>query len=315
MLLINDGSGRFVNNIEEFAPLLQRAGMICDAHRTDLNKDGREDLIVVGEWTPVRIFVNVNNTLMDQTDQWISTAATGWWNRILGSDFDNDGDEDFIIGNYGLNNQFGVSPEKPATMVYKDINNDGQVDAFFNYFIGEQSFPYASRDEALGQVSFLKTRFPDYTSYSNATLDKVFTDEEMQGATTLKAENLRTVYFENKGDRFEEKPLPIEFQFSPVYALAACDVDQDGDQDVITGGNESKVRVRLGKTDANKGFVFMNDGKGNFTYVPQYTSGINADGDVRDIVCLSRAGQTILLISETGEPIQSYVVDTKPVLP
>jgi hypothetical protein len=92
-------------------------------------------------------------------------------------------------------------------------------------------------------------------------------------------------------------------------------LDQDGDKDLITGGNESKVRVRLGKTDANRGFVFVNDGKGNFSYVPQYASGINADGDVRDIVCISNAAQTVLLISETGEPIQSYDADIKPVLP
>ena len=118
-------------------------------------------------------FLNTNNQFVDETEKWISSAASGWWNCISADDLDGDGDTDFIVGNYGLNNQFNVSASHPATLVYKDFNQDGQVDPFFCYYIGEQSYPYASRDEALGQVSTLRVRFPDYTTYSNATLDVV----------------------------------------------------------------------------------------------------------------------------------------------
>ena len=161
---------------------------------------------------------------------------------------------------------------------------DGQVDPFFCYYIGQQSFPYASRDEALGQVNFLKPRFTDYTQYANATLETIFKKEELQNATKLEADVLNTMYFENKGNSFKMKDLPIEVQFSPIYAFASLDVDKDGDNDVVMGGNESKARVRLGKSDANRGLVLLNDGAGNFSYVPQPRSGLNVVGDVRSII-------------------------------
>ncbi len=306
MLLINDGRGHFTDGIKQRAPALEKGGMVCGAHSIDLNNDGKADLVVVGEWMPVKIMINHDGVLTDETEKWFSTSSKGWWNCVIAEDFDQDGDQDLIVGNAGLNNQFKVSPDHPATLVYKDFNNDGQLDAFFCYFINGQSYPYASRDEALGQVSFLKQRFPDYTSYANATLENIFTKDELTGATTLRADVLKTVYLENKGTRFEVRDLPIQAQFSPVYAIASFDVDKDGDKDVVMGGNETYVRARLGKTDANRGFVFLNDGKGRFTYVPQSLSGLNLSGDVRQLLFISSKGQTRLLVGETGRAIKSY---------
>jgi hypothetical protein len=308
MLLINDGRGHFINEIKQRAPALENGGMVCGAHSMDLNKDGKPDLVVVGEWMPVKIMINRDGVLTDETEKWFSTSTKGWWNCVIAEDFDKDGDQDLIVGNAGLNNQYKVSPDHPATLVYKDFNNDGQMDAFFCYFINGQSFPYASRDEALGQVSFLKQRFPDYTSYANATLETIFTKDELKGATTLRADLLKTVYLENKGDRFEIGNLPIQAQFSSVYAIASYDVDRDGDLDVVMGGNESNVRVRIGKTDANRGFVFLNDGKGHFTYVPQSMSGLNLSGDVRQLLFISSKDQTRLLVGQTGKAIISYML-------
>ncbi len=308
ILLINDGRGHFTNEIRQRAPALERGGMVCDAQTVDLNKDGKPDMIVVGEWTYVKILINRNGVLADETRQWLSTSTQGWWNCVIAQDFDQDGDQDLMVGNAGVNNQFKVSQDHPATIVFKDFNGDGQVDPFFCYFINGKSFPYASRDEALGQVSFLKPRFPDYTSYANATLENIFTKDELEGATTFQADLLKTVYLENKGTHFEIGNLPIQAQFSPVYTIAPFDVDGDGDLDVVMGGNESNVRVRLGKTDANRGFVFLNDGKGRFAYVPQYMSGLNLAGDVRQLLFISSKDQTQLLVGETGKSIQSYIL-------
>ena len=283
IFLINDGKGNFADKTAQYLSL-QNLGMVCDAVATDINKDGAQDLIIVGEWTPIKIFINKNHQLLDDSGQWLSTPTKGWWNCIVAEDFDKDGDVDFMAGNYGRNNQFRVSSTHPATLVYKDFNSDGQIDPFFCYYIGEQSFPYASRDEALGQVNFLKPRFTDYTQYANATLETIFKKEELQNATKLEADVLNTMYFENKGNSFSMKQLPVEVQFSPVYAFASLDVDKDGDNDVVMGGNESMTRVRLGKSDANRGLVLLNDGAGNFSSIPQPRSGLNVVGDVRSIM-------------------------------
>ena len=316
LLLINDGKGKFSDGIITTAQVLQKTGMVCDAKAADINKDGRTDLIVAGEWTSIRVFVNTDGKLVEETSNWTipsidtvrtSSPSSGWWNRIEADDLDGDGDMDFIVGNYGLNNQFNVSASRPAMLVYNDFNQDGQVDPFFCYFIGDKSYPYASRDEALGQVNTLRVRFPDYTTYANATLENIFAKTELGTATTFYVDNLKTLMLENKGERFEARELPIQAQYSPVYAIAIHDVDADGDKDVILGGNETMTRVRVGKSDANEGVLLLNDGKGNFTYVDQLKSGLNLKGDVRSLEVISSNGKFSLIVGETGLPVKSYV--------
>ena len=306
MLLINDGSGNFKDETIQRSPSMQNVGMVCDAVATDINKDGKEDLIVVGEWMPIKIYINSNNTLVDESEKWIYKPTSGWWNSIIAEDFDQDGDMDFIAGNYGSNNQFGASSSHPVTLTFKDFNQDGQVDPFLSYYIGEQSFPFASRDEALGQVNFLRQRFPDYTSYSTATLGSIFTKQELENTSQLEAQLLKTVLLENVNGKFEIRELPIQAQFAPVYAISTIDIDHDGDQDLVLGGNESMVRVRMGKSDANRGVLLLNEGNSHFSYVPQSKSGLNFTGDVRQLLSISTKNKTHLMLGEIGQYIKSY---------
>jgi hypothetical protein len=223
-------------------------------------------------------------------------------------DFDGDGDVDIIAGNYGENNQFHASSTHPVKLIYKDFNNDGQVDPFLTYYIGDQAYPYASRDEALGQVGVLRGRFIDYNSYANATMEKIFKPEELSNAEALTAVELRTVMFENVDGKFKVRPLPIQAQFAPVYALEAMDVDSDGDLDIIAAGNESMVRVRIGRSDANYGVLLINDGKGNFTYADQSSSGLSLRGDVRELLSVSAGDIKQLLVGQNGMAVRSFML-------
>jgi hypothetical protein len=116
------------------------------------------------------------------------------------------------------------------------------------------------------------------------------------------------VYLENNGNNFTVKNLPVQAQFSPVYSIASFDVDRDGDKDIVLGGNETNVRVRLGKSDANKGFVFLNDGKGQFSYMPQHQSGLKLEGDVRQLMFIPGKSSTSLLVGETGRKVATYTL-------
>lgn len=283
LVLINDGKGNFQKASALLTSNLHETGMVCAATACDLDGDGVEELLVAGEWSSIQIFSRSGETWKEVSGQWLGKSFSGWWNCMLAEDLDGDGDKDLMVGNYGRNSQFTASDSKLATLVYKDFDNDKDPDPFFCYFIDDKSYPFASRDEALSEVPFLKPRFVDYKQYSTATLNSMFTEKELDGAMHQKANVLTTMYFENHSGRFVEKKLPIEAQFAPVHGIAAMDVDKDGDSDVIMAGNESNARIRIGKSDANRGLVLLNDGKGNFSTVRQFESGLNISGDVRSI--------------------------------
>jgi hypothetical protein len=276
LLLINDGKGHFA---ESYVPAFQNLGMVCDVQSADVNGDKKVDLIITGEWMPISIFFNDGKGFSKPNAALENT--TGWWNSLLAEDFDKDGDIDLVAGNYGLNTQFKASTAKPVTLTYKDFDQNGQVDPFLSYYIGDTSYPYASRDEALGQVTFLKKRYADYTTYANATLAQMFTAEEMKESTTLKATEMKTIYLENQAGKFVPRALPIQMQFSPIFSLLAFDFDKDGDKDLIAGGNLTQSRVRVGKTDANYLQVFENKA-GVFTY----KADIGIKGDIRDLILI-----------------------------
>jgi enediyne biosynthesis protein E4 len=298
----NDGKGNFSNKIETIAPALKQIGMVRDAIWLDVNKDNKQDLIVVGEWLPITVFLNKNGQLV-KDDTWMVKNSSGWWNRLVADDFDNDGDMDLVVGNMGLNTQLKASPEKNMTLYFKDFAGNGTIYPIMNYYIGDKSYPAASRDDLLEQMVFLKKKFTNYQSYANATINDVFTDEQLKDAQMLSCEQLQTCYFENTGSGFKMTPLSIEAQFSPIYALSVFDVNKDGTKDLILAGNNSTNRIKYGHYSANHGLVLLGNGKGNFTVLPQAQTGLALKGDVRDLVFIKNK----LLVGVNNQGVGVYL--------
>lgn len=284
-ILINDGKGSFKDMTLEVASELSKMGMVTDAVFYDLNKDGKEELVLVGEWLPVTVFTNKDGKLFNDTKSYFNKPYHGWWNKITLGDFNKDGKADLIIGNMGLNSQVKASEKEPAELVYKDFDNNGSVDPLLCFYIQGKSYPYVTRDELLEQISMMRTRFPNYESYASARLESIFTAEELKNVEKLSANYLKTAYFQlDENNRFQEKPLPIEVQYSPVYAVQVLDYDNDGNQDLILSGNIYHARLRFGKYDANYGILLKGNEKGEFTYVPQHISGFKVTGDIRGML-------------------------------
>jgi hypothetical protein len=282
--LINDGKGNFSIETEKISPQLNKVGMITDAAWVDVNQDKIKDLVIVGEWMSVRVFINTNGKLIDQSEKFIKQKTQGWWNCILIHDFDGDGDEDLIIGNYGMNNQIKPSVSKPITLYYDDFDNNNSIDPLFCYYVGDQSYPFPTRDELTESIPMFKKKFPNYKSYADATIDSILSSEQLSKARTLSASRFETTYFENNNGSLTIKELPLEFQYAPIYALTVMDVNHDGKEDIISGGNLEKMRARIGRATANMGFVFLGDGKGQFQFVRPDKSGISLSNDIRKIV-------------------------------
>lgn len=284
-LLINDGKGHFIDQTKAIAPSLQNIGMVTDAAWIDINGDKKEDLIVIGEWMPVTVFININGKFENKTGQYFDKQYNGWWNKLLTGDFNHDGKPDLIIGNLGLNTQCKVSDKQPAEMYYKDFDENGSVDPIFCFYIKDTSYPYVTRDELLDQMSSMRTRYTDYKSYADVTINDIFTKDELKDAGHLQANYLKTAYFASGADgKFHEKKLPLQAQFAPVYTITGIKNDKDSTDNILLCGNINHARLRFGKYDANYGVLLKNDGKGNFSYVNQQQSGFKLRGDVRSVI-------------------------------
>lgn len=306
-ILLNDGKGNFSDATANVAPALQNVGMVTDALWIDLNKDNAHDLIVVGEWMPVKVFINQKGKLSDSSSSYIKFASKGWWNRIFTGDFDNDGDEDLVIGNLGMNAQFRASEKEPVSVYYKDFDGNGSVDPIFCYYIDGVSYPALSRDDLMDQLPMLKKKFLKYSTYATATINDLFEKEQLEGAEQLTAEILTTVYLQNDGlNGFSLRQLPAEAQYAPVYAMAALDANRDGKKDLVLAGNNAWTRIRFSRYDANHGILLTGDGKGNFNYEPQWKSGFNIRGDVRSLQTINTEKRTDLVFGVNDSRVKVY---------
>ena len=306
-LLLNDGKGNFTDATDAIAPALRNIGMVTDALWIDINKDGKNDLIVVGEWMPIKVFINGGKVLKDESSKYIKFASNGWWNKIYADDFDGDGDQDLIIGNIGLNTQFHSSEKEPLQLYYKDFDGNGSIDPIFCYYINGVSYPANSRDDLADQLPMIKKKFLEYRQYADATINDIFTPDELKDAKVLSVSEQSTLYLQNDGEKgFSKKPLPIEAQYAPVYAVVSLDANKDGKKDLLLAGNNSWTRIKYGRYSANHGILLIGDGKGNFSYVPQTHSGLNVRGDVRSMLQIKTGPATSIFWGMNNAPVISY---------
>jgi hypothetical protein len=300
-LLINDGHGEFADQAKKLAPEFEKLGMIRDAKWVDIDGDKDDDLVVVGDWMRVTIFKNERGALSKSVDDGLQTS-TGWWNTLEAADVDKDGDMDLILGNHGLNSRFKASAEKPVSMWVSDFDQNGTIEQIICNYNGDKSYPIALRHDLITQIPSLKKKFLKYESYKNATINDVFSTEQLTNALELKVNCLTSSLLINDGNgKFSIQALPVEAQFSPVYAILADDIDKDGNIDLLLGGNQYRVKPEVGRYDASYGTFLKGDGKGKFKAVPNRECGLMIDGEVRDIRRIKVGNDNLILVARNND--------------
>lgn len=299
------GKINFVNIIKSDAPDLADVGMVTDACWTDVNQDGWLDLIVVGDWMPVKIFINQEGLMIDKTREYGLSNTGGIWTRIIPCDLDGDSLTDYILGSLAANTQFKASIEKPMTLHVNDYLKNGSFIPIICYYPQNTSHPYATRDEITEPIPSLKKKFLRYSSYANATINDIFTPAQLEGTRVSYAHRLKNSILKQSGGKFIVKDLPPSAQFSAIQAAASHDFDADGRQDVFSAGNFYSFRTQLGRSDAGKGILLQSDTNANVKVAGYSKTGVNVSGDVRDMVAIrTRAGKIMLVISKNNDKVQ-----------
>jgi hypothetical protein len=217
---------------------LSAPGMITAALWTDFDNDGWLDLVIAGEFMPVRFFKNYRGSLKEFTESTGLQHTNGWWNSIVGADFDKDGDIDYVMGNLGLNSPLKASKDEPVCVYANDYDKDGRIDPVLCHYINGVEHIVAARDDMNRQMTSMRGRFRTYQAYADADFRNAFRHDEISAASVLKSERFESSYIENKGGgKFEMKALPLRAQFSPVYGMLAGDFNNDGHTDVLCVGN------------------------------------------------------------------------------
>ncbi|MEN8203109.1 MAG: VCBS repeat-containing protein [Bacteroidota bacterium] len=308
-LLENDGNGYFRDVTEEKNPGLLHPGMVTDALWTDFNENGLPDLILVGEWMAVRLFVNSGTHLEELKGQEWMEHSEGWWNRIQAGDFDLDGDTDYVLGNLGKNFQIKPTPEEPATIYASDLDNNGSVDGLMCYYIQGKNAPLYSKTDLETQLLGFDKKYPDHKSFADLTISEIFPPAVLENARKFQVTRASSSYLENLGKgQFSLRDLPEEAQFSPVYSMASGDYNRDGYPDLILAGNFYGSRIKFGRLDANRGLVFLGNGDGSFVALPNHESGLYLDGEVRDMAELTLSnGSEILIFAPNNDRLQVYL--------
>jgi len=278
-LLRNEGSGRWSDiSTKEIGT----AGMITDAAWSDVDSDGDPDLVMTGDWMPVLIFENKQG-MLEFNRELSDPAIAGWWTTIEAADLDLDGDDDYVLGNWGLNSKFKASREQPLTMYVKDFDNNGKSEFIINWFApkDDRSYPFATKEDLLKQIPQLNKSNASYVEYAQKEYETLLSEEQRKNAIPYISTVMESSVLWNHEDGLKLESLPLQAQVSPVFTIVAEDLDGDGMCDLWLGGNFYGLKPEVGYNNSSKG-IFLQGNTDGFKYRSPAETGIKVSGELRD---------------------------------
>jgi PBP1b-binding outer membrane lipoprotein LpoB len=303
--LLENRGGKFVDVSKEKAPELMNLGMVTGASWFDYDKDGKEDLVVVGEWMPVTVFTQSENGSFKIEKLRDLDNSEGWYYSVATEDMDGDGDEDIIVGNLGLNYKYKASVEEPFQVHSYDFDSNGVLDIVLSYYEHGEVFPVRGKSCSTQQIPSLGETFETFEQFGDSNLGNIY-GESLKDALNLQSKTFASAYIENRGNgAFKVRPLPSLAQVSSVNSILAKDFDKDGHKDLLIAGNLYTSEIETPRNDAGTGLFLKGDSSGNFTPVSINRSGFLADNDAKDMKFIKVGSKEIILVANNNHYLQA----------
>lgn len=304
--LLENDNGQFTDQSNNWFSENPAIGMINDALFTDLDNDNVPELVLSGEWMPITVLGLENGKWTNQTASYGLDTNIGWWHSVSAMDINGDGFQDLIAGNLGLNSIFKASEKEPTTLYYKDFDNNNSMDPILCTYVEGESYPILNRDRLLNHMVFLKKRFTRYAPFARAKIQDIFTEAELKNAGYLEANNFEHTVFINDGKGgFKAQSLPFETQWSVLNAAISWDIDADGMDEIIVGGNYYGTDAEFSRYDASIGTVLKWNGN-NFDVIPVEDTGLILDGNLRHLKPITINGKQKLLVIRNNEEFSLF---------
>lgn len=306
-LLIND-NGKFVDKTNDIAPALAQVGMVKSALAADLDGDNKPELVLAGEWMPIKVFAYSGNKMKDVSSSYGLENTEGWWNKLAAEDIDGDGDMDIVAGNLGENYKFQASIEKPFEVYAKDFDGNGSNDIFLAKHLNNIVVPIRGRECTSQQCPVIAQRFPTYLSFAETDLKGIL-GEEIETALHYQAKLFSSVILINDKGKFTIKKLPMEAQLSTVNGIIIKDFDGDGKKDILIAGNHFDVEVETTPADASPGVFLTGLGNMNFRASRPLESGFFTPSNVKDIQAIQTATGWGVLVSSNDDKLRYFTLN------
>ncbi len=300
--ILKQRDGKWVDLTESIAKDLMYIGMTTDASWSDIDNDGDEDLLVIGEWMGIEIMENIEGKLVPMQSK-LSNAyygieqlsqMTGWWQSIFSTDIDQDGDKDILLGNMGLNYPYAPAINRPLVLYSSDFNQNGSWESILAYYEKEQLYPVKGRQWIAEQIPEIKKRLTNYTSYAQASLEDILAGFDTDSLQRLTARTFETIWLENVGDKqWKVHPFPFEAQSSSTQAIGVLRSEKN---EIYLAGNLWDMDIEMSRNDAGMGQSYFMDKDKHISKLPIGKSGFFAAGNVRKMCVLKDPSQPILLI-------------------
>jgi hypothetical protein len=310
VLLENQGNGRFEDKTQEFAPVLKELGMTTDAWIGDLDGDGEAELLIVGNWMPVKVFKKTDGKYLDRSEEFGFAHTGGLWNKLYVEDLTGEGLPDILIGNMGNNTRLKASKDKPARLYINDFDQNGSVEQILTIFEGEKSYPLLLKQTLLKQLPGLRKELLNYDIYKDKRIEDLFSDEILNRSLVLELHELETSLFVNQGNgAFAKKELPMEIQSSSVYAIQSMREEATSETaHIFFGGNQSKIKPEIGINMGSYGWHMKLDNSGQMEMVRASDSGFFVKGEIRDIQIVNVKNGPVILVSRNNDSPQLFQI-------
>jgi len=298
--LLKNTDGNF--NITENP--FNQLGMITDAIVTDFNNDGWEDLLFVGEWMSPKFFQN-NEGKFTEIHPLDNEKLNGLWQSVINFDIDGDGDQDYLLGNWGLNTKFSSSEEHPMKMYYGDLDKNGATETIVSTFKDGKDYPVDGLKELSSQLVSLRKKFNSYSSFAGKSMEDILGENMLPNAEILEVHTLNSGFLKNENGKFTFVPFSYKLQLAPIMSFLEFDFNGDNKTEVLAAGNYFGVKPYHGRFDSFPGALISNNN--NITLANKI--GLDLTGkSIRNMNIIKFNNNNYILLTFNDEAAEVYQI-------